>query len=86
MKMLLVPPPPKGCSVAASRGGPSAPGAAGASQNVLIEAGAPGDEFLEALLERRDNGPERKLMRLVEFDEIRTVTILKQWVRQGANG
>ncbi len=44
------------------------------------------DEFLEALRARRDNGPERKLLRLVEFDENQAATILKQWIRQGANG
>ena len=44
------------------------------------------DEFLEALIARRDNGPERKLLKLVEFDENQAVTILKQWIRQGANG
>jgi flagellar M-ring protein FliF len=86
MKMLLALPPPKGASVTASREGPPALGAPGVSQNVLVEADAGRDEFLEALLERRDNGPERKLMKLVEFDEIRTVAILKKWIRQGSNG
>jgi flagellar biosynthesis/type III secretory pathway M-ring protein FliF/YscJ len=35
---------------------------------------------------RRDHGPERKLLRLVEFDGNQAATILKQWIRQGANG
>ena len=35
---------------------------------------------------RRDNGPERKLLKLIEFDENHAATILKQWIRQGANG
>jgi hypothetical protein len=44
------------------------------------------DEFLQALAARRDNGPERKLQKLVDFDENHATTILKQWIRQGANG
>lgn len=43
------------------------------------------DEFLEALSARRDNGPERKLLKLVDFDEGQAATILKQWIREGAN-
>ncbi len=57
-----------------------------ADQNFLIETESDPDEFLEALLARRDNGPERKLLKLVEFDENQAATILKQWIRQGANG
>ena len=56
------------------------------AQNLLIEREPDRDEFLEALLDRRANGPERKLLKLVEFDEPRAATILKQWIRQGANG
>ena len=55
-------------------------------ERLLIETDAGRDEFLEALLARRDNGPERKLLKLVEFDENQAATILKQWIRQGANG
>ena len=55
-------------------------------QNFLIESDDGRDAFLEALLARRDNGPERKLQKLVEFDENQAATILKQWIRQGANG
>ena len=57
-----------------------------AHQNFLIASDSGRDEFLEALLARRDNGPERKLLKLVEFDENQAATILKQWIRQGANG
>jgi flagellar M-ring protein FliF len=57
-----------------------------AGQNFLIESDDGRDGFLEALLARRDNGPERKLQKLVEFDENQAATILKQWIRQGANG
>jgi flagellar M-ring protein FliF len=57
-----------------------------AGENLLIEAASDRDEFLEALLARRDNGPERKLLKLVEFDEKQAATILKHWIRRGANG
>ena len=53
---------------------------------VLIETNPGRDEFLQALLARRDNGPERKLLKLVDFDEAHAATILKQWIREGANG
>jgi len=55
-------------------------------QNLLIEADPSHDEFLQALLARRDNGPGRKLQKLVDFDENHAATILKRWIRQGANG
>ena len=55
-------------------------------QSILIESAPDRDEFLQALLARRDNGPERKLQKLVDFDENHAATILKQWIRQGANG
>jgi flagellar M-ring protein FliF len=57
------------------------------NQALLIEGAADDhDEFLEALRARRDNGPERKLLKLIEFDESQAVAILKQWVREGASG
>ncbi len=55
-------------------------------QKYLIASNPDRDEFLEALLARRDSGPERKILKLVEFDESQAATILKQWVRQGAKG
>ncbi len=55
-------------------------------QSFLIATEPSRDEFLQALLARRDNGPERKLQKLVDFDENHAATILKQWIRQGANG
>ena len=60
--------------------------AARPSESILIETDPGGDEFLQALLARRDNGPERKLQKLIDFDETHAATILKQWIRQGANG
>ena len=65
----------------------AAPAADGhATESILVETESGRDAFLEALLARRDNGPERKLQKLVEFDENHAAAILKQWVRQGANG
>ena len=55
-------------------------------ESILIETEAGHDEFMQALLARRDNGPERKLLKMIEFDENHAATILKQWIRQGANG
>ncbi len=52
----------------------------------LIASDPSQDEFLQALAARRDNGPERKLQKLVDFDENHATTILKRWIRQGANG
>ena len=56
------------------------------AESILIETDSGHDAFLHALLARRDNGPERKLQKLVEFDENHAAAILKQWIRQGANG
>ena len=55
-------------------------------ESILIETDTGHDEFMQALLARRDNGPERKLMKMIEFDENHAATVLKQWIRQGANG
>ena len=65
----------------------SAPDADGQpAESILIETDSGRDAFFQALLARRDNGPERRLQKLVEFDENHAATILKQWIRQGANG
>jgi flagellar M-ring protein FliF len=58
----------------------------GQPQSLLVGTDPDGDEFLQALAARRDNGPERRLQKLVDFDENHAATILKQWIRQGANG
>jgi flagellar M-ring protein FliF len=55
-------------------------------ESILIETDTGHDEFMQALLARRDNGPERKLQKMIEFDENHAAMILKQWIRQGANG
>jgi hypothetical protein len=55
-------------------------------QSILIETDSGRDEFMQALVARRDNGPERKLQKLIDFDENHAAAILKQWIRQGANG
>ena len=61
-------------------------GAGQPGESILIETNSNRDEFMEALLARRDNGPERKLQKMIEFDENHAATVLKQWIRQGANG
>ena len=61
-------------------------GAGQPGESILIETDSNRDEFMEALLARRDNGSERKLMKMIEFDENHAATVLKQWIRQGANG
>jgi flagellar M-ring protein FliF len=71
-------------SHAPALGAPDGDGQPG--ERILIETEAGPDEFMQALLARRDNAPERKLLKLIEFDENHAATILKQWIRQGANG
>lgn len=51
-------------------------------EKLLIEARSERDEFLEALVARRENGPERKLLKLIDFDENQSAAILKQWIRE----
>jgi len=86
LRMLLAPAASSGATaLAASAEAGPALGVA-ASRNFLIEADPERDEYLEALLAQRDKGPERKLIKLIEFDENQAVTIIKQWIRQGANG
>ncbi len=87
LKMLLAQ-PAAGAATALARSDGADPDLCSAApdQNLLIASDSGRDEFLEALMARRDNGPERKLLKLVEFDETQAATVLKQWIRQGANG
>jgi len=85
LKMLLAAPAAEAASTLAPADG-AVPALGAPDQNFLIARDSGRDEFLEALMARRDNGPERKLLKLVEFDENQAATILKQWIRQGANG
>ncbi len=57
-----------------------------AGEKLLLESDAGRDEFFEALQASRDSGPERRLLKFIEFDEDKAATILKSWIRQGANG
>jgi flagellar M-ring protein FliF len=87
LKILLPPPAVAGAAASdASAAATPALVAPDPSQNFLVESDDGRDAFLEALLARRDNGPVRKLHKLVEFDENQAAAILKQWIRQGANG
>jgi flagellar M-ring protein FliF len=56
------------------------------SDTLLIKSADGRDQFLEELLERKDKSPQRHLQKLVDFDEEHAAAILKQWIRQGANG
>ena len=86
--------PPRVAALTDARGAPAGQAPAlgapdGDSQpgeSILIETDKTQDEFMQALLARRDNGPERKLHKMIEFDENHAATVLKQWIRQGANG
>ena len=82
--------PPRLVATADARGQTPALGAPDGDgqpgESILIETDSGRDEFMQALLARRDNGPERKLQKLIDFDENHAATILKQWIRQGANG
>jgi flagellar M-ring protein FliF len=84
LKMALAPPRLVAAQDAPALAAPDGEGQPG--ESILIETDPGRDEFMQALLARRDNGPERKLMKLIEFDENHAATILKQWIRQGANG
>ena len=91
LRMAFVPPRIVAAEEALGESGrtPALGGPDGDSQpgeSMLIETDEGHDEFMQALVARRDNGPERKLLKLVEFDENHAATILKQWIRQGANG
>ena len=52
---------------------------------LLIKSEEDRDQFLEALIERREKGPQRHLRKLVDFDEEHAAAILKQWIREGAS-
>ena len=54
--------------------------------NLLIKSDDSADQFIEALLERRDKGPQRQLQKLVDFDEEHAAAVLRQWIREGATG
>jgi flagellar M-ring protein FliF len=51
----------------------------------LFRASSAPDEYFEALMERREKGPQRQLEKLVDFDEEHAVAILRQWIREGAS-
>ncbi len=82
VRALLAPP----AAVAQEAAPDATPALSAPSEGVLIESGAGEDEFLQALLARRDNGPARKLIRLVEFDEAQAAAIIKRWIREGMKG
>jgi flagellar M-ring protein FliF len=92
MRMAFAPPSPvaltdaRGVAVGQTPALGAPDGAGQPGESILVETDSNRDEFMEALLARRDNGPERKLQKMIEFDENHAATVLKQWIRQGANG
>ncbi len=42
--------------------------------------------FSRRCIEQREKGPQRKLLKLVDFDEEHAAAILRQWIREGATG
>ena len=61
-------------------------GEMGDGPNMLIKSDEEPDQAIEALIERREKGPQRQLQKLVEFDEEHAAAILRQWIREGASG
>ena len=61
-------------------------GEMGDEPNMLIRSDDEPDQAIEALIERREKGPQRQLQKLVEFDEEHAAAILRQWIREGASG
>ena len=58
-------------------------GEMGGSSPMFQTNSAP-DAYFEALMEKREKGPQRQLQKLVDFDEEQAVAILRQWIREGA--
>ena len=89
-RALLAPPPEtaalEGPDYSQPQAAIAASPSAAADASMLAKSEPPRDPFLEALIERRDKGPQRQLQKLVEFDEEHAAAILKQWIREGAHG
>ena len=89
-RALLSPPPASDASAAqalpagASSLAALANASTGPQEPFLIETAEPADDFLAELLARRDASSQRRLEKLIDFDEERAAMILKQWIRQGA--
>ncbi len=61
---------------------PMSAGDMGGSSMMFRPSEAP-DAYFEALMEKREKGPQRQLQKLVDFDEEQAVAILRQWIREG---
>ncbi len=84
-KALLAPPPAPVLAAPETPAAIAAPTAAGAAEpKLLIKNESDDDSLFEALLAKRDKGPQRQLQKLVDFDEEHAAAILKQWIRQEA--
>ncbi len=91
-KSLALPPPAETPAIESAEVGEmqtafaTAPMGEDAESNLLIKSEDSADQFIEALLERRDKGPQRQLQKLVDFDEEHAAAVLRQWIREGATG
>ena len=65
-------------------GFPAAPMDALSDSHMQFKGDDPEDELLAALAAKRDNGPQRQLQKLVDFDEDHAVAVLRQWIREEA--
>ncbi len=83
MRMLLAAPAP--AEAASDEAAEMAFPAPAIAENLMLGDETERDEFIEALAARRESGPERKMLKLVDFDEGQAATILKQWIRNGAD-
>jgi len=55
-----------------------------AEMPLLIETDAEPDDFIAQMLSNKETSPQRRLERLINFDEERAAMVLKQWIRDGA--
>lgn len=55
-----------------------------AEMPLLIEAEPEPDDFIARMLSNKATSPQRRLEKLIDFDEERAAMVLKQWIRNGA--
>jgi flagellar M-ring protein FliF len=64
---------------------PDLMGGDGSDGPLMFQPAEAPDAYFDALMERREKGPQRQLQKLIDFDEEQAVAILKQWIREGAS-
>ena len=55
-----------------------------ADMPLLMETEPEPDEFIAQMLSNKATSPQRRLEKLIDFDEERAAMVLKQWIRNGA--